>query len=132
MQIIFKTNIKLSLVLLSLFGFQCTADQLPEPKTAQDCDAQSITYESEIQYILETNCAYSGCHLDSAPGVYTTYEGVLGVLGQGSFLERVVTLRDDPILGMPPDFVPSNRPTSLSEEELRLIRCWLEAGFPEK
>lgn len=131
-------NINLQIIgptaLLFVFGLllpRCTADQLPEPQPAAGCDDATLSYSSTIAGIIENSCAYSGCHLDSAPGTYDSYQGLLGILNSGSFRERVVTLRDDPNLGMPPDNAPLDRPKNLTTEELQLIQCWLEAGYPE-
>ena len=119
-------------MLTSLFFTNCTADQLPEPQPPGDCGTEPVTYLSDIADIIDRSCAYSGCHLDSAPGVYDSYEGLLGVLQSGLFKERVVTIKDDPNLGMPPDFAVANRPKDLTTDELSLIRCWLEDGFPKQ
>lgn len=110
---------------------RCTADQLPEPQPVVGCEDFTISYSSNIIGIIENSCAYSGCHLDSAPGTYDSYQGLLGNLNNGSFRERVITLKDDPFLGMPPDNAPDGHPHNLTAEEIQLIQCWLEAGYPE-
>lgn len=109
----------------------CTADELPEPQPLEGCNDPTLTYTSTIIHIIETNCAYSGCHLDSAPGTYDSYEGLLSILNNGTFTERVITLRDDPILGMPPDYAPSDHLKNLTAEDIQLVLCWLDAGYPE-
>ena len=123
----------LSVILFSYFILfsHCTADQLPEPQALDDCDDPTINYQDDIAPIIDNSCAYSGCHLGSAPGIFDTYEGLAGVLDNGRFMERAITLKDDPNLGMPPDYAPSDRPKNLTEEELQLIQCWLEAGYPK-
>lgn len=116
-----------------ILGIQaCSADELPEPPTGADCDQVEVSYDLNIKELIDRSCAYSGCHLDSAPGRYANYEGLLNNLQEGKFEQRVITLRADPILGMPPNNAPEGRPKDLSEEELNLIRCWLDKGFPEK
>ena len=117
--------------ILCLLFSQCTADQLPELQPLEGCDDPMITYEPDIIGIIENSCAYSGCHLDSAPGTYDSYDGLLTVLNNGSFMERVITLKDDSNLGMPPDYAPTDRSKNLTSEELQLIQCWLEAGYPQ-
>ena len=52
----------------------CTNDELPEP-TEIPCDDVMPTYVVDIEPIIQQSCAYSGCHLGTAPGVYTSYEG---------------------------------------------------------
>lgn len=111
----------------------CVNDELPEPMLPESCMDSIPTYEGSIKGIIDNSCAYSGCHLDgSAPGVYTSYAGLEGVIGSGSFKEKVVGLRGDPNLGMPPDFAPEGRPKDLTQFELELIQCWLENEYPEK
>jgi hypothetical protein len=110
----------------------CTADELPEPAPTADCGQLEVTYDLNIKELIDRSCAYSGCHLDVAPGRYNSYEGMLGNLKNGRFEQRVLTLRADPILGMPPNNAPEGRPKDLTKEELDLIRCWLGKGFPEK
>ncbi|MBC6995785.1 hypothetical protein QWY85_17780 [Neolewinella lacunae] len=109
----------------------CTRDALPEP-TAANCEGEVPTYAADVEVIIENTCAYSGCHLGGAPGIYNSYEGLLNDLQDGSFRERVITLREDPNLGMPPDYSPADRPRNLTEAELLIISCWLEAGFPNE
>lgn len=90
------------------------------------------TYVIDIEPIVQSSCAYSGCHLGTAPGIYTSYDGVLPQLEAGSFRERVITMQADQNLGMPPDYAPADRTRNLTEDELRIIECWLDAGFPRE
>ncbi|MCO6489457.1 MAG: hypothetical protein J5I98_13615 [Phaeodactylibacter sp.] len=118
---------------LAVLTPSCVNDQLPEPMLPESCMDSIPTYEGSIKAIVDNSCAYSGCHLDgSAPGVYTTYGGLVGVVQSGRFKEKVVDLRGDPNLGMPPAFSPEGRPKELSQAEFELIQCWLENSFPEK
>ncbi len=118
------------LVLVATFLVNCSNDVLPAPETG-DCDALQPTYEKDIKAIIDRSCAYSSCHLDSAPGVFTSYEGLLNDLNDGDFSRRVISLRADESLGMPPNNAPDGRPKDLTEDEINIITCWLEAGFPE-
>ncbi len=108
----------------------CTTDALPEP-TEIPCDGITATYVDDIEPIIQQSCAYSGCHLGSAPGIFTSYAGLLPQLESGVFRERVITVRQDPNVGMPPNYAPQDRPQDLTAAELELIECWLDAGFPE-
>jgi hypothetical protein len=114
-------------LLLSVYA--CTADQLPEP-SSQPCTGQIITYEADIRPIIESSCAYAGCHLGAAPGIYNDYDGLLPDLENGSFKNRVIDQRDDAVRGMPPNYATPPNPQDLTADELELIRCWLDAGFP--
>jgi len=109
----------------------CTNDELPEPVEVP-CDDVMPTYVVDIEPIIQQSCAYSGCHLGTAPGIYTSYEGVVAQVESGSFRERVITMQEDPNLGMPPNYAPGDRPADLTADELRLIECWLDAGFPRE
>ena len=120
----------ISLLVASLF-VGCSADALPEP-VEMPCTGESFTYEADIRPIVERTCAYSGCHLGGAPGVYNNYEGLLPQLTSGSFQQRVVQQRDNPNVGMPPDYAPDGRPKNLTPEELEMISCWLEDGHPRE
>lgn len=117
-------------VLLLCLG-SCTNDALPQPSEVA-CPDQELTYEQDIRPIIEESCAYSGCHLGGAPGLYNNYDGLLQDLEDGSFRDRVITQRADPNVGMPPNYSPADRPEDLTEEELSIINCWLEAGFPRE
>ena len=109
----------------------CTSDELPEPMELP-CDGEVFTYEADIRPIVERSCAYSGCHLGGAPGVYNDYAGLLSDLESGRFRERVIQQRENPTVGMPPEYAPENRPKDLTPQELQMINCWLEAGFPQE
>lgn len=119
----------LSLLIVFVLG-ACTTDALPEP-IVTSCDNAMPTYAVDVRLIIEESCAYSGCHLGGAPGLYDTYGGLLPDLESGLFRQRVLLRRNDPNVGMPPDYSPADRPQDLTEDELVVIECWLDAGFPE-
>lgn len=112
----------------------CTRDQVEEVNL--DCE-EGITYDNGIKEIIDSSCSYSGCH-DGAggigPGNYKVYDRrLLSDLESGSFEQRVINEMDNPVTGMPPSqtIYPETRKERLTEEELLLVRCWLEAGHPE-
>ena len=108
----------------------CSSDQLPEPMEA-DCSSDIFTYNNEIKLIIDESCAYSGCHLDSSPGRFDNYNGLLPYLEDNTFRQRVIIQRGDPVEGMPPNNSPEGRPEDLTEEQIQMVECWLDAGFPE-
>lgn len=120
-----------SLIFLLTLMPACTSDQLPEPVFLAACDTTQASYSVNIKEIVDRSCAYSGCHVEASIGNFLTYEDMLPRLKNGSMRQRVINLRDDPIVGMPPNYAPAERPQRLSEAELVLFECWLEAGFPE-
>lgn len=114
-----------------IFLDACTTDALPEP-VALPCDGAAPTYEGEVRMIIEETCAYSGCHLGGAPGIYDSYSGLLSDLESGLFRQRVISSKDNPTIGMPPNYAPSGRAEDLTPEQLMIITCWLDAGYPER
>jgi uncharacterized membrane protein len=112
----------------------CSTEKLAPPVVVEPefCDTIPATYELNVRDIIDKNCAYSGCHLDGAPGNYSTFEGLQEVINNGEFISRVITQRDDTSAGMPPFYVPSGRQEDLTQEELDVITCWIENGFPEE
>ncbi len=80
----------LSLAVLLLIA-ACTNDSLGEPQMG-DCENLDVTYVSLIKPIIDESCAYSTCHLDTAPGNYTSYGGILPSLQNGEFRNRVLNI----------------------------------------
>jgi hypothetical protein len=103
----------------------CSEDDSMMPEIDEPECEENITFASDVELIINTNCAYSGCHV-SGTGlpVYTTYDGVVAQVENGRFENRVLTQQNMP---------PSNAsgPTELSEEDLLTLECWIEQGYPE-
>lgn len=111
----------------------CTEDMLPEPEPSM-CDGLMPTYETDIRPIIEASCAYSGCHLGGGGGGQPNYEGyedLLPDIENGTFRDRVILRQADENVGMPPNYAPDGRPQDLTADEILLMECWLEAGYPE-
>ena len=120
------------LAMLALFfANSCVSDELPPTDNMVDCTGEQPTYETNIRNIIDNSCAYSGCHLDSAPGNYSNFTGLRLAIESGTFSQRVFTIKDDPVLGMPPNNAPAGRPRDLTADELNLLRCWIQDGYPE-
>jgi len=95
------------------------------------CDPEKIYFERDILPLLQTNCAFSGCHNEASAQdgvILTTYEQVMnsGVVTplrlDNSDLFEVLT-DDDEDDRMPPP--PSQR---LSQEEIQLVSNWILQG----
>jgi len=101
----------------------CTKDKIPviDSMVEPICDPE-INYDNTMAAIINNSCAISGCHVSggNAPGVYTSYQGILGNLDNGQVEDEVVVRRNMPFL-----------PGVLTDEEIELFKCWLEAGHPE-
>ena len=127
------SKFQILLCLLTIISLSCSRDTF-EPEDL-DC-ASDISYNNGVKEILDASCAYSGCHDGIGgigPGDYGSYAGMLADLQNGSFENRVIFQKDDPTFGMPPnvEIYPQSLVSDLTEEQLDIISCWLEAGFPE-
>lgn len=123
---------------LVLLAPSCTNVELPPPLNPAYCDTISITtYEGGVKTIIDHSCAYAGCH-DGAggigPGNYNNYAGIQPYLSSGSVMERVVNLKNDPAIGMPPNqsVYPESHQDDLSEEDFEIMHCWLLNDHPEQ
>ena len=114
----------------------CTNDVLPPPETPAFCNDIIAAYNTNVKSIIEESCTYAGCH-NGAGGVtstnYTSYNLLLSILNNGEFRNKVLGQKDDPLLGMPPDHsvYPESVKDDLTEEELQIIECWLNQGYPK-
>ena len=101
----------------------------------EGCESFVATYDTNVKEIIDLTCAYTGCHNGSGegPGDYRTFEGLTMIIRNGTFVSRVIDQADNPSLGMPPDFIvyPTSQQDDLSPEQLEIILCWIDAGFPE-
>ena len=103
----------------------CTFDQLEPIAAPAVCDTLTPTYDQQMVFLIETTCAYEGCHASGfSSGDYSTYSSMLTNLEQGKIFNRVIATRD-----MPPNY--ADGPKELTEEQIELFNCWLENGYPE-
>ena len=103
-------------VLLSSCYYDIEEDLYPE-----GCETpQVVSFEANVQPIVDLNCAVSGCHVDGgeAPGVLSSYQGVKDFVNSGDFEFRVFNSPDDP---MPPS-------GELGECDQELILRWINQG----
>ncbi|MES2516125.1 MAG: hypothetical protein V4580_18365 [Bacteroidota bacterium] len=101
----------------------CTKDIGPNPdlvvKQTTICD--SVSFINDIKPIFDAKCV--SCHVtgtsSGAPWDYTTYQGIKDRADDGTIRNRAVILQDMPQGGPP-----------LPQNEIDLIKCWLDAGAP--
>ncbi|PBQ30417.1 hypothetical protein CNR22_01100 [Sphingobacteriaceae bacterium] len=85
-----------------------------------DCSSLNSSYRQTIQPLIALHCAGSDCHgAGSSNGNYTTYEGLIIRINNGTFSKRVLYTKD----------MPANGSLSLAEREK--IKCWLNRGAPK-
>lgn len=85
-----------------------------------DCSKIDASYTNSIRPIIDANCVSSGCHdANSANGNYTTYDGLLIRVNNGTLSQRVLYTKDMP------------KGTALSLADRQKIKCWIDAGGPK-
>ncbi len=84
-----------------------------------DCSTLQPKWSTEIEGIIASNCALSGCHAGStSQTLFTSYEGAFSA--RNNVRSRVVAK------SMP----PAGRPV-LTQETIDLINCWVMNGAPQ-
>ncbi len=92
-----------------------------DDKFVPSCDGSTPTYDSEIASIINVTCTNSGCHdAGSSVGDWTTYAGMNTVINNGEFEKQVLT-----------DMTMPQGSVTFSEDQLNLIQCWVDNGYPE-
>ncbi len=116
---------KYCLFFLVLSGIiACTKDNTTAP-TPTDCSTITSSYANDIQSIMNSSCAISGCHVAGfSNGDFTNYAGLKEKVDNGTVKNRTIVQ-----MNMPP--ANSSGPTSLTTTQLDLLTCWIEAGAPE-
>ena len=102
---------------------------------SNDDDKCNYTYENGVKEIIDRSCAYAGCHAGAEASMWvpdnsvdqTNYEGMLENLNSGEFENRTLILRNMPDTMWTPD----DRPQILTEEEIEILTCWKDNGYPE-
>jgi len=111
-------TILLLAILFSAITIQSCKDK-EEDMPAGECPDTPLTYEAQIKEIINKSCALSGCHGDNtAPGLFTDYNGLEIYITNGMFTTRVLEQRS-----MPP------APNQLSSKDYNDLKCWAEGGF---
>lgn len=90
-----------------------------------DCDV-IVSYSLDIQPIINNSCV---THLGPGTGCHDAwifeYSGVVATIKNGTMEYECVVARTMPVI--PNDFDID----SLTSEERKSIRCWIEQGYPE-
>jgi uncharacterized membrane protein len=86
---------------------------------ALDCTTIPATYNTNVQTIINTKCAITGCHNSSGAGgtVLTTYANVK--LKTDRINQRVIKDKT-----MPPG-------GGMTTEQLNILSCWISNGAPQ-
>lgn len=115
-------------LMLSLFIHGCAWDKTPLVGNGNDGVKDSICYEEEIQPLINSNCAKSGCHdaITHADGYdLSSYYGIIELVKPGkpdnSKLIEVISASGEDVMPPPPD-------PPLNQEQVDLIRQWITEG----
>jgi mono/diheme cytochrome c family protein len=137
-----KLNLTMIIVVLTSAMFSCEHD-VPEPSSGlqpngQDpitytdsCNPDTVYFEQDVLPLLNSNCAFSGCHDQGTAKegvILTTYEHILTsdvirpYRPDNSDLYEFIT-ETDPDKAMPPP--PFD---ALSADQIAIIRKWISQG----
>lgn len=100
-------------------------------KDANQCDGENVSYDSQIKTIFERACNNGTCHPGAIDGwrvlpFFDSYENTLPLLKNGLITERL--FHQDSNLLMPPI---RYKERELTDEELRILTCWLDNEYPK-
>lgn len=96
----------------------CTKDKGPDPAlTANQSGCDTVKYSAHIEPLISANCV--SCH-DAVSGNadLSTYAGLKTQVDNNGVTSRVFTIADMPPSG------------PLSNEQLQLLKCWMDNGAP--
>lgn len=115
-------------IMVASFNSGCTWDQVPLFGNGGDGIKDSVCYQNEIEPIISSNCAKSGCHdaNTQANGIdLSNYWGVLEIVKPGSpDKSKLVSA----IKGGGEDLMPPNPYNPLTTEQIALIETWIQQG----
>lgn len=85
---------------------------------SDQCDANAVSFSTDIMPILRNSCATVGCHVQggSGNGLFENYNQVKAKIDNGSFRQRLIVQKD-----MPPS-VP------LTDCQIKHIEQWIMDG----
>ncbi|MEO9533743.1 MAG: hypothetical protein ABJG68_02005 [Crocinitomicaceae bacterium] len=112
-------------IILAAFSIVLTACKKEEEPIAGDCGFV-VSYATDIRPIIESSCKTqagpgTGCH----DAWIDEYENIQTKLDAGAIQDRVFNQKNMPY--MPNSFGID----SLTSDELEIMQCWIDQGYPE-
>lgn len=106
------------ILLLIIVLQSCYYDKEEELYGPVLCDIIDVSYATDVEPIINSSCATSGCHVagGSGPGNFTNFNELEAKVANGSFENRVINQRT-----MPPG-------TQLQDCELQILQVWIDNG----
>jgi len=101
---------------------------------AGTCDNIDATFNGDVKDVLSVTCSYDACHgaeSDFGQMDYNVFANLQPHLESGSFEARVLNGGGDGLTIMPPPYTAEDKPKELTTEQLQILTCWKEAGYPE-
>jgi mono/diheme cytochrome c family protein len=102
------------------------ADEPPLEET--ECDPNMIYFVNDVLPIIQSNCAFSGCHGggSAADGIeLSTYNGIMDIVNPGNPNDSELY---DVITETGGDIMPPSPYAPLSSEQIQTIREWILQG----
>lgn len=102
----------------------CENDKKVMEEIPSGCDTTSLTYDNAIANIINSNCAFSGCHNNDGY-IYslTDYAHVSNVVNNGVMEDRLLYADD-------PEKMP--RGFNLNECDKAKLLTWIRKGGPKE
>ena len=123
----FRGNFFKFLIVFFSFGLVVSCSDDDDNNEETTCDQYTATYDGDVKEIINNSCAYSGCHVANFPnGNFENFDSLKTYLDDGKFEDRVLVLKN-----MPPQYAPDDKPKELTDEQLEILTCWKDAGYPE-
>lgn len=86
---------------------------------ASDCSTVNVSFNQDILPLVQTNCAFAGCHGASSSNKGGPFTNYTQIKNKASIIKSVTGTRIMPQGG-----------GSLTAEQIKLISCWVDAGAP--
>ena len=96
----------------------CISENAEDLSNKQPCGETS--YENDIKPVLETNCALSGCHAGN--------NGLPDFTDKSEVFDNAAAIKFRTSNRTMP---PSSSGLTLTNNEIKSIECWVDAGAPD-
>ncbi|MCC6816368.1 MAG: hypothetical protein IT267_08155 [Saprospiraceae bacterium] len=117
------------LLYLSIIGMLAFIPSCGEEGTGSDCTGIVSTYSGSAMFVLNKNCAISGCHdpMFKSGGVdYSTYETATLYLKNPNNRFLCSINHEPGCPKMPQDIAPNK----MDPADIKVLECWYNNGFP--
>lgn len=110
----------LCLAMLSVFYVACTNDNEEDLFGETDCSTEALSFQQDIQPIINTNCAVASCHV--AGRQFPDFSDKENVIAHATEIKNRTRSRMMP---------PPGSGRSLTDAQIAQISCWVDSGAPD-